>query len=63
MKAIEIGIHSVGMNPMGSTIPCFDAFAVSLLCIHNRNGIAAQVRHIEPAPSPLTASVTGSAPK
>ena len=29
MKAIEIGIHSVGTNPMGSTIPCFETFAVS----------------------------------
>ena len=31
MKAIEMGIHSVGTKPMGSTIPCFDTFAVSLL--------------------------------
>jgi hypothetical protein len=29
MNAIDIGIHSVGTNPMGSTIPCFDALVVS----------------------------------
>ena len=31
MKAIEMGIHSVGTNPMGSTIPCFETLAVSCL--------------------------------
>jgi len=30
LNAIEIGIHSVGTNPSGSTMSCFDVFGVSL---------------------------------
>ena len=61
--ANDIGIHSVGINPSGSTIPCFAVAGVSL-----RGSIMAIAS--EPMfatysllPSLLTASASGSAPK
>ena len=44
-----MGIHSVGTNPMGSTIPCFDDFRSELLRVDDSHGIAGHVRNVKPA--------------
>jgi hypothetical protein len=48
-KAIEIGIHSVGTKPSGSTMPFFDGLRRQLAGVDHSNGIGAHVCHVEPA--------------
>jgi hypothetical protein len=62
-NAIEIGIHSVGTNPIGSTIPAFDAFAVSLRVSNTATASLPMFAAYNRLPFVFTASPTGSAPK
>ena len=49
MKVIEMGIHSVGTKPTGSTIPCLTAARRELVVSIDRNGVAGHVGHVEAA--------------
>ncbi len=49
MKAIDMGIHSVGTNPMGSTMPLLAAACGQLSRIDDSNGVAGHVGHVEAA--------------
>ena len=46
---MEIGIHSVGTNPSGSTMPCLPRPLRQLAGVDHRNGICGHVGHIQPA--------------
>ena len=48
-NAIDIGSHSVGMNPIGSDMPVFAAFGVSFVAVDHGDRIARHVGHIEAA--------------
>ena len=60
---MEIGIHSVGTNPSGSTMPCFTAAPVNLRVSITATESAAMLATYRRLLSAFTASATGSAPK
>ena len=62
-NTIDMGIHSVGTNPIGSTIPCFDAFSVSFLVSITAMASLTALATYRRLPSALTARASGSAPK
>ncbi len=63
VKLIAIGIHSVGINPIGSTMPCLATFAVSFVV--SITAIASEIAFAtyNRDPSGDNASASGSAPK
>ncbi len=62
-KAIEIGIHSVGIKPSGSTMPLRAAALVSNFVLITATASLARLATYSRLPSAFTASATGSAPK
>src|ERR1700684_4140335 len=62
-KARSMGIHSVGMEPMGSTMPCCAALRVNLLVSITATASLMALATYRRLPSALTARASGSAPK
>ncbi len=63
VKLIDIGIHSVGKNPIGSTMPSFAAFAVSFVVSITATASEIAFATYNRDPSGDSASASGSAPK
>ena len=63
MNAIDMGIHSVGINPSGSAMPWCGAFGVSLPVSMTAMASVMALATYSRLPSALRASASGSAPK
>jgi len=60
-KARSMGIHSVGMKPIGSTMPCCAALRVNL-SVSITARVADGVGHVQPAAVAVDGQSSGSAP-